>query len=1144
MKTSGLSFVLILLLIFSIITPTNGLFMNYDQSSITIDENPNTPRSSRPWGIDKQLGGIETADLVLEQENHCVVSDGEQYLYCVWQDNREGDWRIYFTKSANAGNVWTDDIRISNQSTSLGNQFNPSLAVDPVDKSILYLSWQDERNDFGDIYFTYSLDNGQTWFNETQVNPFEKDPKIQWYPEIIGDHNGNVFVTWSDKTSGDWEILLSKTSDFGKTWSEPVRVNNPLPANKEQLKPSIGIDSNNIIYVAWEDDRSGEKQIYFSRSTDSGKTFIDEVRVSITELFVNARTPRLVVDNFDNIFIVWVEDDNSKYNVYFIKSLDLGQSFSMPIRVNAIENSCSADAVPDVSGDYKGNIYIAWSDTRSKNHIYLANSIDNGRSFVINEKIDDADNSSATGISITTQEELWRGKVELVHLENRIFTFWMDYRNNPNPDDSKTINSDIYYDWNFTIENRKPEKPQFIKTTISKDWYYINLSWKTSIDLDFVKYEVYKGPVQDFTPEASFLNATIGNRLQNYLNITGLASGRTYYFILRVVDYGGLWNQTPGFEINTKTNIPPYIEFEDDEPDGSFDDLVDNSYTIRWEDNDPDDNATIELFYDNNQNPLDGYNEIAVVPYGEDSEKDFYIWDTTNIMNGSYYIVAIISDQVNGDQFAVYSSGKLKVYHGNLDPWLVITFISPKNSTEVELDTELVVIFNKKTDASTIHSNSFYLTDSESNKVSGKYNLDNTKTKITFSPTNALKGLERYNITLTESIKDSTGMFKLYQDYQFWFQTKPSPPINGTILGEVVNEYYNPIEGAKIKLVDKLNQGRTWETVTDSKGEFLFKLDYGNFELTVVTQSYQNAVISNLTLNKQLLELQTIQMVRPELVDYSIDTTIKVTEKLSVRAYAVHPNKELLTYLWDFGDGVNETGQNISHKYKKTGTYEVTLTIIDNGGGYITVTELVEVEPDKLGLDYLMGVIYFLLLILIIAFSIIAIFVYIARKRRSERYRILNEEEKKKLVTDKKAKHRKAKKDLEKDTKGSRKKSKSKPQEKSEEKVSLKKKQHDDEEEIEDENIEAEEAEPTDIEEELHDEDMDSEFELEEADFAEELDLEFELDEAELEDEPELKKEEKPKFKDSSKKHKQKSGKVLKTKTPVKTKKGLKLKKR
>ena len=64
------------------------------------------------------------------------------------------------------------------------------------------------------------------------------------------------------------------------------------------------------------------------------------------------------------------------------------------------------------------------------------------------------------------------------------------------------------------------------------------------------------------------------------------------------------------------------------------------------------------------------------------------------------------------------------------------------------------------------------------------------------------------------------------------------------------------------------------------------------------------------------------------------DTTICVNAPLTFDGtLSTDPNGPLGSYAWDFGDGLNALGSNVTHAYSKPGTYYVTLTVIGNGSG-------------------------------------------------------------------------------------------------------------------------------------------------------------------------------------------------------------------
>ncbi|MDI6793484.1 MAG: GDSL-type esterase/lipase family protein [bacterium] len=105
------------------------------------------------------------------------------------------------------------------------------------------------------------------------------------------------------------------------------------------------------------------------------------------------------------------------------------------------------------------------------------------------------------------------------------------------------------------------------------------------------------------------------------------------------------------------SNQPPIITIL--EPDGT-DDIANGSYTFMWEDTDPDDDAQISFYYDDNTNPGDGYT-LIVSGISEDDETDSYLWDTSNLPYGDYYVYGLISDGINSA--SDYGPGPVTITH-------------------------------------------------------------------------------------------------------------------------------------------------------------------------------------------------------------------------------------------------------------------------------------------------------------------------------------------------------------------------------------------------------------------------------------------------------------------------------------------------
>ncbi len=108
------------------------------------------------------------------------------------------------------------------------------------------------------------------------------------------------------------------------------------------------------------------------------------------------RTPSGVVDPEGHLLLVFVAGEF----VYFSKSLDGGQSFSKPVRINPVAEPVytNGENRPKISLGAEGQIYVSWSKVTSgrfNGDIRFSRSLDSGTSFEAVKTIND-DNLTTT----------------------------------------------------------------------------------------------------------------------------------------------------------------------------------------------------------------------------------------------------------------------------------------------------------------------------------------------------------------------------------------------------------------------------------------------------------------------------------------------------------------------------------------------------------------------------------------------------------------------------------------------------------------------------------------------------------------------------------------------------------------------------
>jgi PKD repeat protein len=220
-----------------------------------------------------------------------------------------------------------------------------------------------------------------------QPNGWSEDIRLTDAPLASGNPiiaiDGNyVYVVWQDARNNesydDYEIYFKKSTNNGKTWSEEIRLSN---APHYSDNPKIDVNGTNI-HVIWTDDREGAYKIFYNRSEDGGNSWKGEVRISPETTRGSPGLLDIAVDGIDVhvVYSDYSEDPSEDFQLYYINSSDNGQTWSPRQRLTSlIRDSC--DSAIAVNGS---NIHIVWMDhydkfgTGTMGAIFYMNSSDGG----------------------------------------------------------------------------------------------------------------------------------------------------------------------------------------------------------------------------------------------------------------------------------------------------------------------------------------------------------------------------------------------------------------------------------------------------------------------------------------------------------------------------------------------------------------------------------------------------------------------------------------------------------------------------------------------------------------------------------------------------------------------------------------------
>ena len=316
------------------------------------------------------------------------------------------------------------------QNIMINNVASPESEYTPSEPTILINPYNQNHMVAGsnvDNYY-YSFDGGLTW----SVNTLKSSEYGVWGdPSIVMDSYQHFyyFHLTKDPKDGKWydRMICQKSEDEGITWDDPgtyFGMNPPHLQDKEFAALDLTYSPyRNNIYAAWtqcgqsiDEDKgtsnnpipSSGTHILFSRSTNEGISWSNAISISKIpgkdcanagetllgalpcvgingEVYVCWSSPNgLMLNKSTNGGIGWLENEIKT------AALPSGFEYEMPGIYRCFGFPSMSCDMSD--GNYKGTLYICWSDKRADSldaDVWIIKSIDGGITWSQPHKVND-----------------------------------------------------------------------------------------------------------------------------------------------------------------------------------------------------------------------------------------------------------------------------------------------------------------------------------------------------------------------------------------------------------------------------------------------------------------------------------------------------------------------------------------------------------------------------------------------------------------------------------------------------------------------------------------------------------------------------------------------------------------------------------
>jgi len=347
--------------------------------------------------------------------NPAAVRDSAGNIWAAWDAGSAGSRDVYVGRLAAGADGFDAGVQVTIDSA---DQYNAAVAIDAADK--LYLVWQDKRRGNWDIYISTSVD-GINWSAERRVTDSNNNAVN---PAIAVDHSSppKVYVAWQDDRADNQEIYIASSSDGFATGT----ISRVTTNGSDQVEPALAVNSANTVYVAWADSRNGSSDIYGAASNNGPWT-----NVPIVTGPANQTSPAIATEAAGAILhLLWVDDTAGNKDIYYAASNGLPAT-ALTGR-NIVDDGTGADqltpAIITTGSTGAGlRVFACWQDRR--------NAVNNGDTDLYFVEV-----SSGSGTNIFAGDDAANSNqaAPVIGVDGYGYPYlvWVDDRNQ---------NTDIYY---------------------------------------------------------------------------------------------------------------------------------------------------------------------------------------------------------------------------------------------------------------------------------------------------------------------------------------------------------------------------------------------------------------------------------------------------------------------------------------------------------------------------------------------------------------------------------------------------------------------------------------------------------------------------------------------------------------------------
>jgi hypothetical protein len=310
----------------------------------------------------------------------------------------------------------------------------PKIVMTSGDPQAIYVLWQEiifsGGSHGGDILFARSTDGGRTFRAPLNLSHdragsgkgrLTKDAWHNGSLDLAQGPDGTLYAAWTDYEGALW---VSRSTDQGGSFSPPVMIadrSRTAPARG----PSLAVDMQGIVYLAWTVAEDAAAAIRLSTSRDHGRSFLAPTIAHHSGGHADA--PQIAVDHAGTVHLVYAESPQGPLYTYHIayRRLRKGEArFAPPVTLSPPPSQRSeSESFPALAIGGKEQLFVLWErfPAHRPNGLGFTYSRDGGQTFAAPSSIpgsldrEQGFNGSLQGLLMQKLAANSRGEIAVVN---------------------------------------------------------------------------------------------------------------------------------------------------------------------------------------------------------------------------------------------------------------------------------------------------------------------------------------------------------------------------------------------------------------------------------------------------------------------------------------------------------------------------------------------------------------------------------------------------------------------------------------------------------------------------------------------------------------------------------------------------------